>query len=123
MEWTITQHTDDGYAEIVTQGIADKESSLAMAKACSDELRKSNITKILIDHSNISKVSGGIVDVYNRPKEMKKIGVSFDIKIAEIVRPEHKEFFKFLETVAVNRGFQFSIFLDREAALHWLLQP
>ena len=42
--------------------------------------------------------------------------------VAEVVKPEHREFFNFLETVCVNRGFIFSIFHDQKAALEWLLE-
>jgi hypothetical protein len=121
MEWTITLNEEDQYAEIVTNGIADKDGSLAMVKAISTALNKAKIKRILIDHRNISKVSGSIVEVYNRPKEFKEIDVPRNIRVAEVVKQEHKAFFKFLETVCVNSGYRFSIFYDRKPALEWLL--
>ena len=78
--------------------------------------------KVLIDHRNIGTVSGRTLEVYDRPVEFKEIGVITGIKIAEIVKPEHKQFFTFLETVCVNRGHMFSIFDDQKSALEWLLQ-
>jgi hypothetical protein len=80
------------------------------------------ITKALIDHRNINSVSGGTLEVYERPKQFKEIGVIHGIKVAEVVKPEHKEFSNFLETVCVNRGYAFSIFNDQKSALEWLLK-
>ena len=122
MEWTITLHEEKLYAAVVTKGIADKDGSLAMVQAIAAAVSESKIKRALIDHRNISKVSGGAADVYNRPKEFEKMGVFPNIKVAEIVKPEHKKFFDFLETVCVNRGYTFSIFGDEKAALEWLLQ-
>lgn len=121
MEWTITLNEESQYAEIVTSGIADRDGSLAMAKAISIALSKTKIKKMLIDHRNISTVSGSTTEIYSRPKEFKEIGVIQDIKVAEVVKPEHKAFFNFLETVCVNRAYRFSIFDDRKSALEWLL--
>ena len=110
------------YAEIATKGIADRAGSLAMAKAISTALRKNKITRVLINHRNIRAVSGSATEIYHRPQEFKKIGVIQNIKVAEVVKPEHKEFFRFFETVCMNQGYRFSIFDDREPALEWLLK-
>lgn len=120
MEWTIILHEDKHYAEVVTNGIADQDGSLAMVKAISTALSKTNIKRVLIDHRNISKVSGGIVDIYNRPMKFEEMGVLQYVKVAEVVKPEHRKFFDFLETVCVNRGYDFSIFEDEKGALEWL---
>jgi hypothetical protein len=122
MEWTITLNNDQGYAGIVTNGIADKVGSLAMVKEINKTLENTTIKKILVDHRNITKVTGEVVDVYNRPKELEAIGVPKSVKIAEVIKPEHREFFYFLETVCINRGFSFSIFEDEKSALEWLLK-
>ena len=121
MEWTITLNEEDQYAEIVTSGVADKNGSLAMAKAISTALNKIKTTRILIDHRNISEVSGSATEIYYRPKELKEIGMVQEIKVAEVVKEEHKAFFKFFETVCVNSGYRFSIFYDRKPAIEWLL--
>ena len=122
MEWTITLNDEEQYAEVVTNGIADKDGSLAMVKAISMTMRSTKIKRVLIDHLLISKVSGGIVDIYYRPDELKNIGVTQNIKVAEVIRPEHRDFFSFLETVCVNSGYNFSLFNDKKSALEWLLK-
>lgn len=122
MEWVITVHRMKRYVEIVTSGLADGEGTIAMAKECSELLPKKKIKKIFIDHSRITDIAGHIADVYNRPRELGQIGVIHEIKIAELVKPEHMEFFKFFETVCLNRGFRFAMFTNRAAALEWLLE-
>jgi hypothetical protein len=122
MEWTITLHEDGQYAEVVTKGIADKDGSLAMVKAIATALRATTTRRVLIDHTHISEVSGEIVDIYYRPDELYKIGVDRSIMVAEVVKSEHREFFDFLETVCVNKGYSFSVFDDKEAAVKWLLE-
>lgn len=122
MEWSIILHEDKDYAEVVTNGVADKDGSLAMVKAISTALSGTKIKRILVDHRNISKASGGIVDVYDRPIKFKEMGVSQNIKVAEVVKPEHRKFFDFFETVCVNRGYDFSIFEEEKGALEWLLK-
>lgn len=121
MEWTITLNEKSQYAEIVTTGIADRDGSREMAKQIAMVSSKAKIKKILIDHRNIRAVSGGILEIYHRPRELKAIGAARGIHVAEVVKEEHKEFFRFLETVCVNSGYIFSTFQDKQLALEWLL--
>ena len=123
MEWTITINEEKQYTEVVTSGIADRDGSLNMAKAISLAMRKRKLTRVLIDHRKIIALSGGTVEIYNRPSEYDQIGMILGIKVAEVVKPEHKQFFNFLETVCLNRGFMFLTFDDKKNALQWLLKP
>lgn len=122
MEWEIAVHRDEKYIEVVTRGTANKENTLKMAKDVADSMKRNRITRALIDHSGIQSVSGDVVDIYERPKILKLIGLILRIRIAEIIRPEHKEHFEFFETVMNNRGFIFSVFHDKVEALKWLLE-
>jgi len=121
MEWEIAVHADGRFVEIVTRGFADSEGSLDMAKAIAATMRCNHMTNVLVDHRNIEGISGGVVEVYQRPGLFRVIGVILGIRVAEVVKPEHREHFRFLETVCVNRGYRFAIFHDRAAALEWLL--
>jgi hypothetical protein len=115
-------HFDDKYIEFITSGLADKDGSQSMAKLIAATLRKHKMRKVLVDHRKIEKVSGSVIEIYERPRLFKIIGVILGIKIAEIINPAHYDHFKFLETVCVNQGYKFSIFYDRAAALEWLLR-
>lgn len=119
MEWEITIKTNDRYVEIVTSGVADYESSMQMAKVIAETMRHHRITHALIDHRNIKSTSGSVLEVIERPKLFRIIGMILGIKIAAIVHPGHAEHFKFLETVCVNQGFKYSVFYDKESALEW----
>jgi hypothetical protein len=121
MEWELIVHKEEKYIEIITQGIADQNGSLTMAKFITETMRNNKITKALIDHRNIAGISGNIIEIYERPKTFRLIGWILGVKIAEIIKPEHAEHFRFLETVCLNQGFRMSIFREKNEALKWLL--
>jgi hypothetical protein len=119
MKWEITIHQN--YVEVTTDGIVDKKSSLEMAKALTSAMRTSRLTRALIDHRNVEMVIGDLIDVYERPRFFKVIGVILGVRIAEVIKPEHQEHFKFLETVCINLGYRFATFHEKDPALKWLL--
>jgi len=121
LEWEIIIHSDSKYIEIVTKGVADKAGSMAMAKKIAETMRHHRFTKAIIDHRQITGISGDVVDIYDRPGLLKVIGLILGIKVAEIINPEHLEHFRFLETVFRNRGYNFSIFYEKPKAVEWLL--
>ena len=121
MEWNIVVHDEAGYVEVVTSGMADRDGSLNMATAITHAMRTNRITNVLIDHRNIEALSGEVVDIYERPKIFRLIGVILRIKIAEVIKPEHWEHFRFFETVCRNQGYRLSVFNEKDKALEWLL--
>ena len=121
MKWEIAVHDEDKYIEIITSGIADGDGSLNMARAIAQTMRAHRMTRTLIDHRNVESVIGNTVDVYHRPKILRIIGAILKIKIAEVIRPEHGEHFKFFETACRSMGYQLSVFQDKDEALAWLL--
>ena len=122
MNWEIIVHDDEGFIEFITSGHADRDGSLDMARVITENMRKHNITRALIDHTKISDVTGDAVEIYDRPKILKRIGEIYKIKIAEIIKEEHGNHFRFFETVCKNQGILFSIFHEREKAIPWLLK-
>lgn len=122
MEWTITIREKEQYVEIITKGVEDGKGSLDMAKAIAITMSKNQIKRVLIDQRNVDSVSGGTIDIYQRPKQLKATGVINELKIAEIVNPEHNEFFNFLETVCINSGLEFATFNDKKSALEWIFK-
>jgi hypothetical protein len=122
MEWDIVVHKDGGYVEIRTRGVADREASLGMATALSAAMRENRVTRALIDHRALDGVTGGVSDVYERPRILRLVGAILRIRLAEVVRPEHLEHFAFFETVCRNQGFELRVFHDCEAGLNWLLK-
>jgi hypothetical protein len=121
MEWELIVHKEEKYIEIITQGVADYDGSINMAKSVTETMRNNRITKGLIDHRNITGLSGKTIEIYYRPKALRLIGLILGIKIAEVIKPEHIEHFRFFETVCRNQGFTMSIFQEKSEALKWLL--
>ena len=121
MNWEIILHEKHQYIEVVTKGTADTNGSLEMAKAVSENMQKNKCRRVLIDHRNISEVSGRIAAIYYRPQSLSDIGTMPGIKIAEIIKKEHVGHFRFLETVFSNNGFQVAMFLEQDKAIDWLL--
>ena len=121
MEWELIVHKEEKYIEIITQGDADYDSSINMGKSITETMRNNRIKKVLIDHRNITGVSGKTIEIYNRPMTLKLIGLLLGVKIAEVIKPEHIEHFRFFETVCRNQGFTMSIFQEKKEALKWLL--
>lgn len=119
MEWTIVLNAEHQCIEVVTRGIADKDTSLNMVNAIIHEMQTRQIKKVLIDHRNLENVAGSIMDIYERPQVLKDSG-ALGVKIALIVKPEHWGHFRFFETVCVNQGFSVSIFHDQKEAIAWL---
>jgi hypothetical protein len=122
MEWEIALQKNGEYLEVVTRGDSDKDGSLEMAVEILNRMRDGRIEKVLIDHRNLSSVRSEIGDIYRRPKEILQLGAPTSIRIAVIIKPEHNDHFRFLETVYLNQGFHFSLFYEREAAIDWLLK-
>jgi hypothetical protein len=122
MEWELIVHKEEKYIEIITQGVADYDGSINMAKCITDSMRDNKITKGLIDHRNITGISGKTIEIYNRPKALRLIGLLLGVKVAEVIKPEHIEHFRFLETVSRNQGFTMSLFQEKTEALKWLLK-
>ena len=120
MEWKVSFLPDQQIVIIKTYGVADEASSLEMAKSISKTMMQYKATKCIIDHSAIISVSGDSVEIYYRPQELSETGISSGVKIAEVVRPAHKEHFGFLEAVCRSRGFSFRVFEDQESAIQWL---
>ncbi|MFN2299101.1 MAG: hypothetical protein ACK2UB_09650 [Anaerolineales bacterium] len=120
MEWKITLHDEPQYVEVATSGVADKEGSMNMAKELIGVMRKNKTTKALIDQRKIEKFVGENVDIHKRPQMMKFLGALLNIRIAEIIKPELREPFEYLEIVFQSQGFKFQLFQEREKAEQWL---
>lgn len=122
MEWDVIVHHDKKIIEVITRGSADKSGSMAMAQVLAESMRRHRFTRGLIDHRNIAGVSGDVLDVYERPRLLRLIGLILGIRIAAVIDERYTEHFKFLETVSMNQGFQYMAFVDSGKALEWLLK-
>ena len=121
MKWKIVAHEEEKYVEVITSGVADGDNTRSMARAIAQAMKTQRVNRALIDHRNIESVTGSNMDVYHRPKVFRLLGVIWGIKIAEIIKPEYEEHFRFFEGVCRNLGYQLSVFNEKDEALAWLL--
>ena len=121
MEWKFVIHNEEKYLEVITSGIVDGDGTIDMAQAIAQTMRSNRLTKALIDHRNVVKVTSSTYATYNRPKILRLIGLTLGIRLAELVRPEDEFHFKFFETVCFNQGYKLSVFYEKDQALAWLL--
>ena len=122
MEVTFSYLEDQQMVLVITKGIADARSSSQMSKSISQYMRKIKARRCLIDHTEIQMFTGKTLEIYQRPNEIIKLGIPFNIRIAALILPIQAEHFQFLETVSLNRGIGYKTFFDREAAIKWLME-
>jgi len=122
MEWIFKIHTEERYIEVITSGVVDGDCTVDMAKAIAKTMINNQMTRALIDHRNVEAVLSNTFAAYNRPKVFRFIGLTLGIKLAEIIRPDDKDHFKFFESICENQGYRLSVFEDKDKALTWLLE-
>lgn len=121
MQWTMTHEAHLGLLIVRTAGTADEASTLEMIQALRAAMSQNQVTRCLIDHRAIAEVRGDTLAAYERPEAVReRHHPPRDLKIVEVVRPEHEEHFRFLETVFHNRGIDFTVLHDYDAALQIL---
>jgi hypothetical protein len=121
MEVNITFLPDKQIVFVKTSGEADAKSSNLMIKSIMESMMEHNSTHCLIDHTDVRFVSGSTMEIYQRPNELIKAGVPFNVKLAAVVLEIYKDHFGFLETVCANRGINYRTFFDQETAIQWLM--
>jgi hypothetical protein len=122
MEWQIAYLEDEQVVVVETSGVLDEAASLDMARAGLAAVRQRRWRRVLMDHRRITGFTLSTVDIYDRGGQLRALGLGPEIRIAEVVPKAFAEDFNFLGTVSANRGIRMTVFLDREAALHWLLE-
>ncbi len=108
-------------AIVKTGGEADANSSGAMVMPIMKFMKKHACTRCLIDHRELSFVTGKTIDIYQRPDTIRNTGIPMKVKIAAVIQEAHQPHFRFLETVSQNSGLNYRIFYDQEQAREWLL--
>jgi hypothetical protein len=80
-----------------------------------------NVTRVLMDYRDAT-LEVSILDIYELPNILKKLGYSPGIQIAVVYSEasEKKESFLFYENVLRNAGFVHRVFTDLLESLAWL---
>ncbi len=107
---------DDGYIEVRHWADVTEQDAVEARNAVEKVMQRSGIQEVLVD---LREAIWGLDTV-----EIFEFASEFDsrMRIAMLIKENDskREDFEFLETVAVNRGNDFSIHTCRDAALHWL---
>ncbi len=120
MDVNISYLPEDRIVVVKTHGDADAKSSSEMVKSIMMSMREHQSFRCLLDHSEIHFVSGKTIEVFNRPEEIKNIGMPLKVRLAAVIPECYKEHFSFLETVCNNRGISYRVFANYTSAINWL---
>lgn len=122
MSWTVEYDADRGLITVTNVGKMSREAyhdEIARCKALSDE---HNVKRFLVDDTQLEP-SLKLMEIYDFPDLYAKMGVSHDSRIAVVAQPTEakKHKFDFFQTICQNRGFNVKLFLDKDAALTWVM--
>lgn len=119
MRYEFKYHPEISILEIVTVGEFPKEILNTLAAEGLEQLKKHDCRKYLLNYTGLSNIIG-IFDMYERPNEASRIGITNRYAMALLTTEAHYEQIKFAETVYRNRGYKYKVFVDRNAAIRFL---
>jgi hypothetical protein len=119
MQYEFKYHSEIGILEIITVGEFPKENLNILAQEGLAQLKENDCYKYLLNYTGLSNIIG-IFDMYERPAEASKIGITNQYAIAMLTTGQNYQNIKFAETVYRNRGYKYKIFVDRNEAINFL---
>jgi hypothetical protein len=119
-EFILTTEAKSNHLYVRASGTRSKESVKALTIEVFNTALAKNLQKVLIDVRELNGMFG-FLDIYYLVtevlKDLRDKGVN-QVAVIDIRRSATPGWF--LETVAQNRGFNFRVFAEDEAALKWL---
>ncbi len=119
MPWKITIRKDLRIIQIESSGEVNVED---LNKSLEDVVkirRERGFTRVFIDATKVTSVPSTL-PIFKFASEVA--ATIQDVKFAIAKSPNLERDIKFIETVAVNRGAQVSVFDSEDAALAWLIE-
>ncbi len=108
------------YLYVQASGVRSKETVKSITMEVFQTAQAKNLQKVLIDVRELNGIFG-ITDIYflvtEVLKDLRGKGIN-QVAVIDVRRSARPGWF--LEPVAQNRGFNFRVFAEDEAALHWL---
>lgn len=123
MIFKITYHEPEDFIEAVLNVDFNWQVMVQMAPALSKLVLEKKCYKILLDFRkiNLDLSTLKMVQTPDRLRdEFKKYGVDILLLKRVFLISINDENHQFFETVMVNRGHTFRLFLDRDKAIEWL---
>jgi len=121
MVWEYSFDRDRNFLEVKVKGNLTKPELDLMAKENLVEIRKLDCYKCLLDYV-ATENSLTVLEAYERPKEIKGLGITAQYRIAILISPERLDAYRFLENVYRNNSLDFGVFTARDAAIEFLMK-
>lgn len=120
MAFKIKVNTEEGYILTRHYGVTDLNEYIAAGQKTQQVAINNRIGKVLVDVTGITG-EASISDLFTSTKHHAE-SPGERPKVALYGRQDQKDELEFVETVGMNRGMLIKSFMDRNAALAWLLK-
>lgn len=121
MEFTFRVKDKIDYLIFELDGDRSRRTNAKVADAIRDACASHSCKRVLVDALALENRLG-VLDAHAGPTtDFPRDVASKQIKVAVVDRKEFASGFRFFETVARNAGYFLRVFIDREAAIKWLL--
>src|SRR5437879_622554 len=114
MVWEYAFDREKSILEVKVKGKLAKTELDLMAKENLVEIKKLECYKCLLNYV-ATENSLGVLESYERPKEIKSLGITAQYRIAILIPPERLDTYSFLENVYRNNNLDFRVFTARDA--------
>ncbi|MFI5250807.1 MAG: hypothetical protein ACHQQQ_00120 [Bacteroidota bacterium] len=119
MSWTFSYSVDSTVVIVETHGEYSALGGEQMVRELQEQLDKFGCTRALVDHRD-ADITFKFMDIFDRPNLYNSIGLTRNTKVALVFR-ELKSDYTFFETVCVNRGYKWKVFISYDLAMKWLI--
>jgi hypothetical protein len=107
------------YAVCEVTGVITEENALEFTEASNQLIHAANVRRLLTDVRNASNKLDVLENYSYAYDSMGDLNLRKDIRTAILVDKNDRSH-DFMETVALNAGYNVRIFRDKEAAISWL---
>lgn len=124
MDWKIDFLDAGSIISVRTEGTITLEPFMRMAAELLALASVHGASRFLVDHRQAT-IGLSTMEIYNLARGIENLGLRKGAKAAIVFASssEDKADFMFYEDRAQNYGFEHRVFVDRDAALAWLVGP
>jgi hypothetical protein len=120
MQWEFKFHPEENYLEVRIKGKVSSENLNKMSQEAFLKMRERQCSSWLLDYTEVEEFQIDFTDVYDKPKDVSRLGIVQNLKTGILIDKKDTEQFKFGENVFRNRGFNTKVFSDRKSAIEFL---
>jgi hypothetical protein len=119
MEYNVDYDQENDYLIASYEGVLNFETMKEYMREIVKKGQECNCKRLLNDLRK-ARIGKDTMTIFNTPEAMEKEGIDLGWIRAVVVDKQHKEDFRFYETVAMNRGHQVRLFTEFDDAINWL---